>query len=60
MHVTISCGVAVFDHESNPVTIAKQLVNQADQGLYMSKHNGRNRVTYAPPSLVSLDDEESK
>ncbi len=60
MHVTISCGVAVFDHESNPVTIAKQLVNQADQGLYMSKHNGRNRVTYAPPSLVSLDGEESK
>lgn len=56
MHVTISCGVAVFDHKKNPITIAKQLVNQADQGLYMSKHNGRNRVTYAPPSLVSQDD----
>ncbi|MDE5898637.1 MAG: sensor domain-containing diguanylate cyclase [Treponemataceae bacterium] len=53
MRVTISCGVAVFDSEKNPLTVPKQLVNQADQGLYMSKHNGRNRVTYAPPSLVS-------
>lgn len=59
MHVTISCGVAVFNYETNPITFAKQLVNQADQGLYMSKHNGRNRVTYAPPSLVSLDEEEN-
>lgn len=59
MHVTISCGVSVFDHETNPITIPQQLVNQADQGLYMSKHNGRNRVTYAPPSLVSLEDEDN-
>lgn len=55
MKVTISCGVSVFDHKTNPVTVAAQIVNQADQGLYMSKHNGRNRVTYAPPSLVSTD-----
>lgn len=55
MHVTISCGVSVFDHETNPITIPQQLVNQADQGLYISKHNGRNRVTYAPPSLVALE-----
>lgn len=60
MKVTISCGVAVFDHEKNPITIAAQIVNQADQGLYMSKHNGRNRVTYAPPSLVSTETEEKK
>lgn len=53
MKVTISCGVAVFDKKTNPITVAKQIVSQADQGLYMSKHNGRNRVTYAPPSLVS-------
>lgn len=59
MHVTISCGVSVFDHETNPITIPQQLINQADQGLYMSKHNGRNRVTYAPPSLVSLEDEDN-
>ncbi len=60
MHVTISCGVSVFDEETNPITNPKQLVNQADQGLYMSKHNGRNRVTYAFPSLVSGLDEDGK
>lgn len=57
MKVTISCGVSVFDYQQNPITAPKQLVNQADQGLYMSKHNGRNRVTYAPPSLATTDDE---
>lgn len=56
MKVTISGGVSVFDHKTNPISIPKDLVNQADQGLYMSKHNGRNRITYAHPSLVSLDD----
>ena len=60
MHVTISCGVAVFDAETNPVTSPKQIVNQADQGLYMSKHNGRNRVTYAPPSLVSSIEDDTE
>lgn len=58
MKVTISCGVAVFDHKTNPITLAAQIVSQADQGLYMSKHNGRNRVTYAPPSLVSTEEVE--
>ena len=58
MKVTISVGVAVFDHKFNPITNPLKLVNQADQGLYMSKHNGRNRVTYAPPSLVSDEDAE--
>lgn len=57
MKVTISGGVAVFNYETNPVTDPKNLVTQADQGLYMSKHNGRNRITYAPPSLVVLDGE---
>ena len=57
MKVTISSGVAVFNHETNPVLNSAKLVNQADQGLYMSKHNGRNRVTYAPPSLVKDTDE---
>ena len=58
LHVTISSGVAVFDAVTNPVTNPKLLVNQADQGLYMSKHNGRNRVTYAPPSLVSVNEDD--
>lgn len=58
MKVTISCGLSVFDYKKNPLTVPQQLVKQADRGLYMSKHNGRNRVTYAPPSLVSLDDDD--
>lgn len=58
MNVTISVGVSVFNHKTNPILIPAKLVNQADQGLYMSKHNGRNRVTYAPPSLVSDPDDK--
>lgn len=58
MKVTISCGVAVFDYKTNPITVAAQIVNQADQGLYMSKHNGRNRVTFASPKLVSTSQVE--
>lgn len=57
MKVTISVGVSVFNHKTNPILIPAKLVNQADHGLYMSKHNGRNRVTYAPPSLVSDNDD---
>lgn len=52
LHVTISGGVATFDTLFNPCTDAKALVDQADQGLYMSKHNGRNNVTYADPVLL--------
>ena len=59
LKVTISGGIAVFDPVNNPVMNPKKLVNQADQGLYMSKHNGRNRVTYAHPSLVTDNGEEN-
>ncbi len=60
LKVTISGGVAVFDSKTNPVLNPKKLVNQADQGLYMSKHNGRNRITYAHPSLVTDMDTDSE
>lgn len=50
LHVTISVGVSVFDAEKNLVNSPSELVNQADQGLYASKNNGRNRVTYFVPS----------
>jgi len=46
LHVTISGGVSVFDAQTNLVSSPNEFVNQADQGLYMSKNNGRNRVTY--------------
>ena len=49
LHVTISCGVSVFDATDNLVNSPNEFVNQADQGLYLSKNNGRNRVTYFDP-----------
>ena len=51
LHVTISGGVSVFDAESNLVSSPNEFVNQADQGLYISKNNGRNRVTFFEPKL---------
>ena len=54
LKVTISGGVAVFSADSNPVTSAKLLVDQADQALYISKRNGRNRVTFADPSFLTV------
>ncbi|MBQ0051846.1 MAG: sensor domain-containing diguanylate cyclase [Treponema sp.] len=51
--VTISIGVATYDSNLNPVTMPKLLVEQADQALYVSKRNGRNRVTFADPKLIS-------
>ena len=46
LHVTISCGVSVFDAEKNLVNSPNEFVNQADQALYISKNEGRNKVTY--------------
>lgn len=46
MTVTISIGVAVLQH-GKKVSPAK-LVEYADEALYISKNNGRNRSTFAP------------
>lgn len=43
-HVTISVGVASMIPQKN--TNYLQLIKAADQGLYISKENGRNQVTY--------------
>ena len=51
--VTISVGVAEFDANCNPVVSPKELVDQADQALYVSKRGGRNRVTFAAPELIA-------
>ena len=48
MTVTISIGVAVL-HNGKKITPAR-LVELADQGLYISKENGRNRSSFAPIS----------
>lgn len=58
MNVTISGGVALFDVEQNPSVSAKVLVDQADQAMYVSKHNGRNCVTFADPKLLESQVEE--
>lgn len=54
LHVTISGGVSVFDAETNLVSSPNEFVNQADKGLYISKNNGRNRVTYFDPKAQSV------
>ncbi|WP_410514910.1 diguanylate cyclase [Paenibacillus sp. BR2-3] len=41
-HVTFSCGIAEI---TNPEEDANNLVWEADQALYASKHNGRNLTT---------------
>ncbi|MCQ2596958.1 MAG: sensor domain-containing diguanylate cyclase [Treponema sp.] len=58
LHVTISGGVSVFDTETNPITSPKNLVNQADMGLYMSKRNGRNQVTFFEPEDILAENLE--
>ena len=54
LHVTISAGVSVFDAKTNLVSSPNEFVNQADQGLYMSKNNGRNRVTFFEPKVKNV------
>lgn len=51
--VTISAGVSEFDKNSNPAISSKELVDHADQALYVSKRAGRNRVTFADPKLIA-------
>ena len=57
LHVTVSCGVSVFDKNANPVELPNIFVKQADSGLYMSKNNGRNQVTFFDPAVHKLKDD---
>ena len=57
LHVTVSGGVSVFDKNTNPVELPNIFVNQADSGLYMSKNNGRNQVTFFDPAVHKLKDD---
>ena len=53
MKVTISIGCAVYDSQTNPVSNPKDLVEQADKALYVSKRNGRNRVSFADADVIN-------
>ncbi|MEN9464905.1 MAG: hypothetical protein RL217_1086 [Pseudomonadota bacterium] len=44
LKITFSCGIAQWRGEGESLS---ELVARADQALYASKHNGRNRVTGA-------------
>lgn len=50
LHVTISVGVSVFDANTNLVSSPADFVNQADRALYISKNNGRNKVSLFEPN----------
>jgi len=50
--VTISGGVSVFDPDENHITNAKEFVEQADKALYVSKNQGRNRITFATKEII--------
>lgn len=53
MKVTISIGCSLYDSKENPVSSPKELVEQADKALYVSKRTGRNRVSFATKEIIS-------
>jgi diguanylate cyclase (GGDEF)-like protein len=44
--ITVSIGVAGITDASD--ISPEELVKKADEALYLSKHNGRNQVSYSP------------
>jgi diguanylate cyclase (GGDEF)-like protein len=48
--VTISLGVATFEKEKDVPT--DEIIGRADEALYQSKENGRNRTTVWQPGLL--------
>jgi diguanylate cyclase (GGDEF)-like protein len=49
LRVTISVGVTEFDPES--AYAPSEIIREADRALYLSKENGRNKVTVSAPRL---------
>ena len=46
--------------KQNPVTNAKELVDQADKALYYSKRTGRNKVSFADEQVIAEIDRENQ
>lgn len=53
LHVTISCGVSVFDAKATDIISPNELVDQADRALYVSKNSGRNKVSFFTPDATA-------
>lgn len=47
--VTLSAGIARIDQQGSNINDPYQLLNKADQALYESKNNGRDRITMFKP-----------
>lgn len=45
--VTVSAGVATYDPHKKRVITTVELIKEADRGLYLSKNQGRNRVSHS-------------
>lgn len=60
VRVTISAGVAEFNPARDGGISPKMLVDSADKALYMSKRNGRNRVTFADSSVIDADSQPER
>jgi diguanylate cyclase (GGDEF)-like protein len=56
-HITISAGIAEFETSMNAVMDA---IDRADQALYVSKEDGRNRCTYYDDVKGRLATENSR
>jgi PleD family two-component response regulator len=48
----MSMGLAFYTHETEHTQ--SSLVHEADQALYQSKNNGRNRITVSYPGKDDL------
>jgi diguanylate cyclase (GGDEF)-like protein len=51
IHSTVSIGIATFPEG---VSHAEEVLDKADRALYISKHNGRNRVSYYDAKLETI------